>query len=259
MNRKLGMVCNAAKGEDRVSLELLKKYGFSCFFSHVYDLDSVLTLRKKADELGLEYEFIHGPFKGINDMWTSEETPKIYEELMKSVDVASIAQVKAIIVHVSSGWIPPKINDLGLSRYDALVEYAKEKGVVLAFENLRKLGNLACLMDRYEQCDNVAFCYDCGHEHCYTVTVPYADLYGSRFFCTHIHDNFGLPGAGMDGDLHLMPFDGDIDYKKMMDKLNEIGYKGSLMLEIFAEKYPDISAEEFVKTAYERIAKIAQL
>lgn len=259
MERKFGLICNETEGTDRVSLELLKKYGFSCFFSDLYDLESVFALRKKADELDLEYEFIHGPFKGINDMWTSEETPEIYNELIKSIDAASAAKVKSVIIHVSSGWNAPKVNDLGLSRYDALVEYAREKGVILAFENLRKLGNLACLMDRYENCDNVAFCYDCGHEHCYTVTVPYAELFGNRFLCTHIHDNFGLPGKGLDGDRHLLPFDGDIDYKKMMDRLNAIGYKGSLMLEVFLELYPNMQAEEFVKTAYERIEKISKL
>ena len=257
MNRVFGLVCNVAEGTEEVSLELLKKYGFSNFFSDLYDLESATLLRKKADELGLEYEFIHGPFKGINDMWTSEETPLIYKELIRSIDTAAAVKVKTVIVHVSSGWNAPKVNDLGLSRYDSLVDYAKEKGVTLAFENLRKLGNLACLMDRYENCDNVAFCYDCGHEHCYTVTVPYAELYGDRFLCTHIHDNFGLPGKGKDGDLHLMPFDGDIDYKKMMDSLNRIGYKGSLMLEIFCPN--TMTAEEFVKTAYERAERLSKL
>lgn len=259
MQKKFGLVCNTSVGTERVSLELLKKYGFSSFFSDVYDLQSAACLRKTADELGLEYEFIHGPFKGINAMWESEETPMIYKELIQSIDTAAQINVPTVIVHVSSGWNAPKINDLGLSRYDALVEYAKQKGVKLAFENLRKLGNLACLMDRYEYCDNVGFCYDCGHEHCYTVTVPFAELFGKKFLCTHLHDNFGLSDEGYSGDLHLLPFDGDIDYKLMMERLNKIGYQGSLMLEVPFAHYPNMSAEEFVKTAYERVKKLSEL
>ena len=54
-----------------------------------------------------------------------------------------------------------------------------------------------------------------------------------------------------------MPFDGDIDYKKMMDSLNKIGYKGSLMLEIFCPN--TMTAEEFVKTAYERAERLSKL
>ena len=255
MDRKFGLVCNCVEGTEEVSLELLKKYGFSCFFSDAYDLETMYKLREKADELGLEYEFVHGPFKGINDMWLSEETPEIYKQLRLCIENAAAVQVKSVIMHVSSGWNAPKVNDLGLSRYDSLVEYAQEKGVILAFENLRKLGNLACLMDRYEHCENVKFCYDCGHEHCYTVTVPYAELYGSRFLCTHLHDNFGYDAG--DGDLHLMPFDGNIDYKKVMDGLNKVGYKGSLMLEIFKPK--DMSADEFVFLAYERVERMSKL
>ena len=259
MQRKFGLVCDVCEGTEAVSLELFKKYGFVTFFSNLYDLESAVRLRKKADELGLEFEFIHGPFKGINGMWESEETPEIYKELIKSIDTASAVGVKMVIVHVSSGWNPPKINDLGLSRYDALVEYAKEKGVVLAFENLRKLGNLACLMERYENCENVGFCYDCGHEHCYTVTIPFANLFGEKFLCTHLHDNFGLPNKGADGDLHLLPFDGDIDYKTMMEKLEAIDYRGSLMLEVVLKDYPNLTAEEFVKTAYERVKKLSEI
>lgn len=257
MDRKFGLVCDCAEGNEEVSLELLKKYGFTNFFSDAHDLEKLRILRKKSDELGLEYEFIHGPFKGINDMWTSEETPEIYKQLCLSIENAAAVGVKAVIIHVSSGWNAPKVNDLGLSRYDSLVELAREKGVILAFENLRKLGNLACLMDRYEHCENVKFCYDCGHEHCYTVTVPYAELFGSRFFCTHIHDNFGHPGGAGDGDLHLMPFDGEIDYKKMMTSLDKIGYTGSLMLEVF--KPQTMTADEFVKTAYERVERMSKL
>ena len=259
MQRKFGLVCNHTDGNTNVSLELLKKHGFSCFFSDVYDVESALSLRKKADELGLQYEFIHGPFKGVNAMWESLETPEIYKELIKSIDTAASVGVQTVIVHVSSGWNAPKVNDVGLSRYDSLVEYAKKKGVTLAFENLRKLGNLACLMDRYEYCDNVGFCYDCGHEHCYTVTVPFADLFGKKFLCTHLHDNFGRSNEGYDGDLHLLPFDGDIDYKKMMERLNKINYQGSLMLEVPLAHYPDMSAEEFVKTAYERVKELSEI
>lgn len=259
MQRKFGLICENPTGTEEVSLELLKKYGFSNFFSETYDLEGVKKLRQKADELGLEYEFIHGPFHGINAMWESEETPEIYKELLKSIDVASAVKVQTVIVHVSSGWEAPKINDRGLSRYDSLVEYAKEKGVCLAFENLRKLGNVAYLLDRYERCENVGFCYDCGHEHCYTVTVPFAKLFGKKFLCTHLHDNFGLLYEGYNGDDHLLPFDGNIDYKRVMDGLNEIHYQGSLMLEVPFAHYPNMTAEEFVKTAYERVQKLSEL
>mgnify|MGYP003312877112 CR=1 FL=1 len=83
----------------------------------------------------------------------------VYNGIIESIDSASACEVKSVVLHVSSGWKEPFVNDLGISRYDALVDYAEKKGVTLAFENLRMLGNLACLMDRYEDRQNVRFCY----------------------------------------------------------------------------------------------------
>ena len=155
------------------------------------------------------------------------------------------------------------MKDLGLSRYDELVVYARDKGVTLAFENLRLLGNLACLVDRYEKLDHVRFCFDCGHEHCYTKTVSIMDVFTNRVCCTHIHDNMGRPMEDKtnDFDMHLLPFDGTYNYEKMMRKLDEYGYAGSLMLEVSQnrEDYVKMSHEAFLATCYERIKKISEM
>ena len=82
------------------------------------------------------------------------------EYMKESIDTAANNGIGMVITHVSSGWNPPPVNDLGLSRFDKLVLYAKERGITLAFENLRLLGNLACLVDRYEKEENVRFCFD---------------------------------------------------------------------------------------------------
>ena len=116
----------------------------------------------------------------------------------------------------SSGWNPPQVNDLGLSRYDEIVLYAEKRGITVAFENLRMVGNLAYLIDRYEHCDNVRFCFDCGHEHCYTKTVSMIDVFTNRICCTHIHDNMGKE------DEHLIPGDGIIDWDSFAAALKDI-------------------------------------
>ena len=264
MQRKLGIVADCIVGKNPVdTLEKIKAHGFECFFSgaHIYDQKNVAALQEKAQKLGLDYEFIHGPFDNINEMWTSQETPHVFTEMCKAIDSASMFGIKTVIAHVSSGFTPPPVNDLGLFRFDAWVEYAEKKGVILAFENLRKLGNLACLFDRYEdKTQAVRFCYDCGHEHCYTINVPFLEFYGDKLICTHIHDNFGKNEQRVDGgDLHLLPFDGDIDYQKMMRGLNGAKYQGSLMLEVFNTDYQNMTEDEFISSAYERIKKISLL
>ena len=263
MKRKLGVISDCMKGESEINaLRKIKDYGFDCFFSSEkqFGVEYVAALKNEAEKVGIEYEFIHGPFAGINDMWTSKEEPKIFRDFMTAIDAAKESGVKSVVAHVSSSFKPPEINALGLSRFDAWVEHAEKSGVILAFENLRKLGNFAYLMDRYEDNPFVKYCYDSGHEHCYTVTAPFAKIYGDRLLCTHLHDNFGQDKTTEDGgDSHLLPFDGNIDFDEVMRNLAQSQYQGSLMLEVFSGIYPNMTTDEFMKTAYDRADKLLKL
>ena len=266
MERKLGI--NAGCLVDVTELEALEKIkaaGFETFFTGSFRRDGgVPEIKKKADELGLIYEFIHAPFRGINEMWMPGlGYLTMFNAMKESIDAAAENGIPIVITHVSSGWTPPQVNDLGLSRYDDIVLYAKDRGITVAFENLRMLGNLACLVDRYEHMDNVKFCFDCGHEHCYTKTIKWMDIFTTKTCCTHIHDNMGRPfdDKTNDFDVHMLPFDGTYDYEQMMRKLDEYGYSGSLMLEVGRNRpeYLAMSHEEFLATCYERIKKISMM
>lgn len=262
MKRKLGILAECVIGEDVcLTLERIANAGFETIFSNAVNIKAVEKVKNKADELNLETEFLHVPFANINSMWIPGESYKtIYNGMTETIDSAAACGINTIIAHVSSGWRPPEICDLGLKRYDDLVEYAEKKRVTVAFENLRKVGNISYFADRYESCDYVRFCYDCGHEHCYTETVCFPDIFRDKMICTHIHDNYGRNReVTREPDLHLMPFDGNVDYSKMMRKLDEYGYTGSLMLEISTAPYPDKSPEEFISQAYACIKKISAM
>lgn len=262
MKRKLGIICECLRGTQSFdTLDYIKNAGFESVFTGHYNLPFAEKLKNKADKLGLEMEFIHSPFSGINNMWREGDAYKeLYGKITESVDTAKALGINAVVLHVSSGWHCPEINDLGLSRFDALVDYADKNGVTVAFENLRKVGNIAYFFDRYEKRENVRYCYDCGHEHCYTETVCFPDIFKDKMIFTHLHDNFGRDKNDLeaDGDIHLLPFDGNLDFAKMVAKLDEYNYCGSLMLEVNDSKY-EIKDEDFVKEAYKRAVKIAEL
>ncbi len=264
MKRKLGINCNCIENLDTLTtLEKIKNAGFDSFFSNEYSPSRALKLRRRADELGLDYEFIHAPFKGVNSMWLEgDEHLKILSGMKESIDAASDAGVPAVIIHLSSGWKAPEICDLGLARYDALVDYAEKKGVILAFENLRMVGNIAYMRDRYENRASVGFCLDFGHEHAYTKNVSFADIFTDKLLYTHIHDNLGRGDERVGNpDRHMLPFEGTVDYKSIMKKLDKYSYKGSLMLEVFSERAvtKTRSDEEFLKLCYKKLVKISKM
>lgn len=264
MARKLGIESHCLPGvEPEKALELIKEAGFESFFSGFGGEESVWQQRKKADELGLVYDFIHAPFRGINNLWTPGlDYLPLYNQILATIDAAAAAGVPTVVVHVTSGWWPPHLSDIGFARFDSLVEHAIHKGVKIAFENIRKVGNLAAIMDRYERIPEVGFCFDNGHEHCYTETVKFLDLYPSRTFCTHIHDNYGRDknDIWLDADYHLVPFDGTYDFADMMARLNKYGYEGTLTMEITKKApYAEMSNEAWLKMVYERLVKISNM
>ncbi len=265
IKRKLGIVCDCIKDESPlITLERIKAIGFDCFFSGAYTDSNVKALKEKSDSLGLEYEFIHAPFKNINSMWLEgDEYKEIYNKMITAITSAANHGIKTVVIHLSSSFTPPEICDLGLKRFDDIINYAISKNVVLAIENLRVVGNVAYFTDKYRNCENVRFCFDCGHEHCYTKEIKWLDIFGNKTHVTHIHDNVGIEKRYTGNhDLHLLPFDGDYNYERMMRQLDYYEYTGTLMLEVFNERHPDylkMSADEFISTAYKRILKISKM
>ena len=263
-NNKLGIIASCLPGKtEQEALDPIRAAGFEMVFSGDNDPKRVLDLKNKCEKLGLDLDFLHAPFKGINDFWVPGLAYRdLREGIYRSIDAAAGAGVPAVVCHVSSGWFPPQLSDVGFSRFDDLVDYAIGKGVKVAFENLRKVGNLAAIMERYENIPEVGFCYDCGHEHCYTETVHFLELYAPRLLCTHIHDNFGRDHSNYwgDPDAHMMPFDGNLDYEDMMRRMRATAYTGALTLEVGKkEPYDTVSDEAFLKIAYERLTRISKL
>lgn len=267
MKRKLGINTDCLTGllDEISTLNLAHEIGFEAITTGSIEIGAVSALKEKADALGMDFSFLHSPFGGINNMWMEGDAYlTVYNGIIQAIDSAAACDVQSVVVHASSGWKAPAVNDLGLSRYDSLVEYASSKGVTIAFENLRVVGNLACLADRYEDRPNVRFCYDCGHEHCYTKTVSWLDIFTNRLVATHIHDNLSRPlyDKSTDPDFHWLPFDGSFNYHEMMKKLDKYEYAGPLVLEVFRgarEDYKALSAEEFLRTSYDRIKRISEL
>ena len=265
MERLLGINTNCIKDVDALTaLDYIKAAGFDCFFTPAFITapKEVLAIREKGEQLRLRYEFIHAPFKRVNTLWReTEETKEFLAEVFQSIDNAHACDVPMIILHSSGSVVPPPITEQGFQRFDALVEYAEKKGVKVAIENLRRKEYYGALLERYKDCAHVGFCYDNGHEHWCVPEVPHLKLYGNQLLCTHIHDNFGKldhDDPTGEGDLHLLPFEGNFDFLKMMQQLNNCGYMGSLMLET-RPRVEMNEAKAFLNDAYSRLLKLSKL
>ncbi|MBR5553014.1 MAG: sugar phosphate isomerase/epimerase [Clostridia bacterium] len=265
--RKLGCNASALLGNDiPANMECIKAAGFDCTFISWNDGADIDGYMKKAASIGLAVETFHAPFDKMNSMWEESVDGDEYTELLRRcIKAAGHYDVPYVIMHTTIGRIVPKTSPIGLLRYHKLIVEAEKQGVKLAFENLEYVRHLELILD-YFKSENVGFCYDVGHEHCYTPGIKYMPIFGDRLFCTHIHDNLGLaPTKDVDyrDDLHRIPFDGNIDYDAVCRGIKQSGYKGSLMLEISNRTpylfYDGLSPMQFYTKAYEAAQKLRAL
>lgn len=229
----------------------IAKTGFNCIFTCGNDDDFVAFVNRKCLEYGLIYETLHAPFDGINRLWDKEEGKALIDTLCHSVDIASDNGIGIVITHLSSKENCPPVTDAGLLHFDRLVNYAAKKNIRIAVENQRKLGNIATILELYGKETNVGFCWDVGHEKCFAHGREYMLLFGDRCIATHIHDNNMVYNC----DEHLIPYDGQIDFRRTAELLSKYDYKGSLMLEIDlpderTDKYKNLTLQQFVQKAY---------
>ncbi|MBQ8331971.1 MAG: sugar phosphate isomerase/epimerase [Clostridia bacterium] len=253
--RSIGINLFAAKGlPAEVCAKTIASLGFTTTFTGI--LESAERQARIADLLvqnGIKYETIHAPFGHINDIWLDCEGGEVMlNELKTCVDRCKLVGAPIAVVHLSAGEEAPTVTDIGRARFGALVEYAYKNGIIIAFENQRKLANISWAFETFSPEDSVGFCWDCGHESCFTPGREYMPLFGHRLICTHIHDNSGEFNA----DQHKLPFDGQINYTRWAEHLRHAGYEGSLMLEVKSKFYGGITPEQFLERAADAVKKL---
>jgi len=258
--RSTGINLHAFKGlSDEAYINIIADLGFKYTFSGVFEAERHESIANMLARRNMAYETIHAPFGHINDIWLDcEGGDKMLDELFECVDCCVVSGAPYAVVHLSAGMTPPSITDIGRMRFAKLVEYAKLKNVRIAFENQRMLANLAWAMETFSEADGVFFCWDCGHESCFTPGREYMPLFGNRLACTHIHDNLGI----FNQDDHLIPFDGHIDFNRFAHHIRTSGYKGTFMLEALqrqSTRYDDMTVEAYLQRAAEAVNRLVRL
>lgn len=158
-----------------------------------------------------------------------------------------------VVMHLTSGFTAPMYNEIGLKRIEEIVEYAQKLDVKIAFENTKIKGYLEYVLNHISN-KNVGICFDAGHAHVHFKDEFDFTHFKNRIFAVHLHDN------DQSDDLHLIPFDGTIDWKNYMRALKENGYKGPITLELcYRYDYAKQSLIEFYKRGYQAAKKLENI
>lgn len=176
--------------------------------------------------------------------YTQEQIDYHAELVRRDIEAAAILGTPWVVVHPDSyldetwySW--KKSMDKNVERFKEYGEVAAKHGVGIAIENmidkrsLRRFGacteDLLELLDRLDNKDIFGICWDTGHANMHQINQVKAlhDI-GDRLKAVHINDNDGVY------DKHMLPFQGSINWKSIVETLKDIDYKGDFTYEIHA-------------------------
>ncbi|MBR5739489.1 MAG: sugar phosphate isomerase/epimerase [Lachnospiraceae bacterium] len=256
MNRKLCL--NVFTGIPKEELyPYAKEAGFDGFFNPPEFADNLPELKKLhelAGKLGLYQEAVHSTITNPKSIWfEGPEGDQYLDVLLKNVDHCVGIGVPLLVVHPQSSRKRGARIESGLPRMQKLVDYAREKGVRIAFENTDSEELLQAVMEAFPD-DHVGFCYDTCHACWLTPDARFLKQYGDRLFCTHFSD-----GSGQADD-HWLPGDGIVNYDEVVEDLKACHYQGPLTLEVayrgrYLEAY---TPKTFVEKCFEIASEMAE-
>lgn len=241
-------------------LQRIKQAGFNATSLWWGDEDGAEKHRQPelARRIGLAVDNVHAPYGNTNALWEDGIEGEAYlQTLLSCIGDCSLHGMPTAVVHITRLSIRPEVTRIGMDRVKRLVEFAEQKQVNLAIENLNSIPHLDSIYAELSS-ERLGFCYDSGHEHFIHPNADCLSRYRNKLFAVHLHDNCG------DNDAHLLPYDGTIEWDAVRAKLKACREIPYLTLEVdFKREHPksalyrDLSAAEFLALAYARLQLLA--
>lgn len=240
------------------TINAIKKSGFNNVFLQWYEGEYKKfevpeeEQLEYARKLGLNVTFLHLGYRNVNLLYENGLNGEfVTRNYLKNIDECYKYNVPMIVMHLVHAEDGPKPNKVFLERIKRICSYAKERNIIVAFENTKIKGYQEWIIDNIKD-DNVGICFDSGHYHCHFNDEFDFKKFKNKIMCIHLHDNNGKK------DEHLLPFDGNLDFDKVLNGLNSANYDSYLTLELcYRNEYLNkMSIDEFYKEGYERGLKL---
>ena len=252
------VVSNANKGVNVIdTIDAIQNAGFKNVFIQWYNKDWNPTQEEQLEYIrkkGLNVIFAHLGYQNINDIWLDiEDGEKLVERYKNDIKICKENVSPMVVMHLTGKNEASMYNEIGLKRLQEIVDYAMTLDIKVAFENTKFKGYLEYVLQNIQN-ENAGICFDSGHYHVHFDDNLDFTKFKDRIFAVHLHDN------DKSDDLHLIPFDGTIDWKKTIEELKSCNYDGPITMELcYRYEYLDMGIVNFYKKGYEIGKKIKEM
>ncbi|MDE6642114.1 MAG: sugar phosphate isomerase/epimerase [Acetatifactor sp.] len=260
IEREIAVVVSNANREVNVfdTIDAIQNAGFKNVFIQWYNRDWNPTQEEQLryiKEKGLNVIFAHLGYQNINSLWLDNEEGgnKLVERYKCDIKICKENDIPMVVMHLTGKDEVPRYNKIGIKRLQEIADYAKALDMKVAFENTKHKGYLDYVIENIKS-ENVGICFDSGHYHVHFGDDLDFAKFKDRIFAVHLHDN------DKSEDLHLMPFDGTIDWKQIIKDLKNCNYSGPITMELcYRYDYLAMSIDNFYKKGYEIGEKLKEM
>jgi len=207
---------------------------------NIYNKEHIQNISKAVKKYNLKVWSIHAPFCPIAML---DEPSRIegIKIMIKTYELRKYFNFNLIVMHPGSD--DPKGNrEKELKNLKkSLKEIVNRTGrIKIALETMGDFPTSEKLLEVIEDFDRekVGVCIDTGHINQFEDVPSVIKKFKDRIFSVHIHDNNGKK------DEHLLPFSGNIDWRRVYSALIYSGYTGVFMYEVCN---PNLNVKENLK------------
>ncbi len=181
----------------------------------------------------------------LPDFW--KDTPlgdKLEETLKQDILTAKKYGFTCVVVHMLGEY-----NKIGEARLLRVLDLCKETNIPLAIENISQN---EVFFEIFKHIDNsyLKFCFDSGHNNCFSPEFDFLENYKDKLICLHLHDNMGK------ADEHTLNRFGTINWDKIAKTLASIDRDISLDYEMIMYSKHGVGMEECVTETFQQALEL---
>jgi sugar phosphate isomerase/epimerase len=228
---------------------------------------AIRELGRWLTDAGLFLHSLHAPIvEGyVNGVWgapfsTAAADPaqrhRAVREAEAALNVAQTVPFEFLVVHVGVPDAMPFASgnnaaDAARRTIQELHALASTHHVRLALEvipnRLSTADTLVRMIDEELELPDVGLCLDYGHAFLMGDLADTIETVSGHLMTTHVHDNNGRD------DVHLVPFEGGIDWSTAVMTTQKIGYEGVWLMELAANNRTPAAVLQHARTACRRL------
>ena len=236
--------------------KLISAAGFDCIITNADPrfsakngtIDEQIELFKKYN---LKPSTLHNQYTSsdLPDFWKDTALGnKLEETLKQDILIAKKYHFKCVVVHMLGSY-----SKIGEERLLRILDFCELNKIPIAIENIDHNEVFFEIFKRINH-SYLKFCYDSGHNNCFSPDYDFLENFKDKLICMHLHDNMGQ------SDEHTLNRFGNINWDRIARTLATINTENiSLDYEMIMHTKNGTSMEECVTETYKQAVELENL